>query len=151
MLLFAGSYQLFDSQHHSKRGAAGFGAAANLLLGDCFCDELAGSLHGQAAGDTASNQLAAWHGWCTFWFPKGVVGAMQAGDRPTVDQLRRDATKGLLAFLPTAASKVAEKHLRRKRRAEAADVGHLKPLIELAAPLPSCCCPRSALHSWLHL
>ncbi|WIA38724.1 hypothetical protein OEZ86_002024 [Tetradesmus obliquus] len=37
---------------------------------------------------------------------KGVVGAMQAGDRPTVDQLRRDATKGLLAFLPTAASKV---------------------------------------------
>jgi hypothetical protein len=51
----------------SKRGAAGFGAAANLLLGDCFCDELAGSLHGQAAGDTASNQLAAWHGWCTFW------------------------------------------------------------------------------------
>ncbi|WIA43875.1 hypothetical protein OEZ86_010288 [Tetradesmus obliquus] len=62
-----GSYQLFDSQHHSKRGAAGFGAAANLLLRDCVCDELAGSLHGQAAGDTASNQLAAWHGWCTFW------------------------------------------------------------------------------------
>ncbi|WIA16130.1 hypothetical protein OEZ85_012848 [Tetradesmus obliquus] len=64
---------------------------------------------------------------------KGVVGAMQAGDRPTVDQLRRDATKGLLAFLPTAASKVAAQHskdhdgdkavakrLRRKRRAEAA-------------------------------
>ncbi|WIA12183.1 hypothetical protein OEZ85_012254 [Tetradesmus obliquus] len=58
---------------------------------------------------------------------------MQAGDRPTVDQLRRDATKGLLAFLPTAASKVAAQHgkdhdgdkavakrLRRTRRAEAA-------------------------------
>ncbi|WIA13947.1 hypothetical protein OEZ85_002517 [Tetradesmus obliquus] len=41
-------------------------------------------------------------------FLKGVVGAMQAGDRPTVDQLRRDATKGLLAFLPTAASKLSQ-------------------------------------------
>lgn len=74
-----GSYQLFDSQHHSKRGAAGFGAAANLLLGDCVCDELAGSLHGQAAGDTASNQLAAWHGWCTFWGEDNCYTCDQCG------------------------------------------------------------------------
>uniref|UniRef100_A0A383VK16 Uncharacterized protein n=1 Tax=Tetradesmus obliquus TaxID=3088 RepID=A0A383VK16_TETOB len=61
-------------------------------------------------------------------------GWSYAGRRPPNRcQLRRDATKGLLAFLPTAASKVAAQHgkdhdgdkaaakrLRRKRRAEAA-------------------------------
>ncbi|WIA39778.1 hypothetical protein OEZ86_005833 [Tetradesmus obliquus] len=44
----------------------GIDAAADPLLGDCFREYLARGLHGQA-GETGSNQLSAWHGWCTYW------------------------------------------------------------------------------------
>ncbi|WIA12119.1 hypothetical protein OEZ85_012192 [Tetradesmus obliquus] len=72
----------------------GFDAAADPLLGDCFREDLARGLHGQA-GETGSNQLSAWHGWCTYWCGDNCYTSGHFSDHSVPEALEKPGEAGV--------------------------------------------------------